>query len=186
MEECRADVTDLQKDLATVQKSLKKQQEQTLDWKEAYDAEFKTHAKLQSTMTDLRTQLRECKDASQAARAAAHAHAHPPAPPTGTDVPEPQLRRSAAGEGARETAGQPGETQPAKATVGSGPRPTGDTETGREYASGDVPRKAVSTEAEVRTAAVSDDPPRHVSFDDDLLDQPHYHHADDEVRTPLP
>lgn len=71
-------MTDLQKDLSTVQSSLKQQQSHTLEWKESYDSEFKGHAITQRTLTDLRAELRELKDSWHANRASQHGH--PPAP----------------------------------------------------------------------------------------------------------
>jgi hypothetical protein len=93
VEECRADVSDLQKDLAIIQDSLKHQQSQTMNWKQSYDDEFKSHAVTQRTLADVRAELRECKDTSHALRAG-QAY-HPPAP--AADVPDPTAGRGMAG-----------------------------------------------------------------------------------------
>lgn len=118
IEECRVDVADLQKDLATVQRSLKKQQTLTLEWKASYDSEFDANAVAQQSLSALRDELRECKASSHSYRGAHHAP-HPPATIAEENVPlaQPRARRALSPEehaihtGEANTVSPPGEPE---------------------------------------------------------------------------
>jgi polyhydroxyalkanoate synthesis regulator phasin len=188
IDECRADVADLQKDVATLQSSLKKQQALTLEWKAAYDSEFNAHTAAQLSVSELRDELRSCRDDSRSYRA--HA-GHPPvhaAKEADLDVQQRARVTHRAEEvhpPAPNMVGPPGELQGPKSqprTRYSGARITEDV-IGTQVPGHHLPDAEQHTAAHVAAQHLAEH--EHLNhLDDDIYDRGHYHHGEHAAEVP--